>query len=88
MPQPEHDRGRPGERRPLTSLAGDAPILLLRGCPCGCVAGVDCVTNRIAPAPSTCWDCAGIPVDKLARGVGCSPAHSTPNGIRWMRGAA
>lgn len=70
----EHDRGRPGEERPQMSIDPDMLIVPPAACPCGCLAGVDCITEL--PAPDRDAHCCGPwGIDQLARGLGC-PRHA------------
>lgn len=73
---PGNENGRPGKGGPESSTATkNETILPPRGCPCGCVAGEPCVTERPVNADADPWCCASYGVDSLARGYGC-PAHT------------
>jgi hypothetical protein len=54
------------------SIDGDARILRLTGCPCGCLPGEPCVTERPAPMGGHC-PCAALTVDQLVK----------PEALKW-----
>ena len=74
--RPERQSPPAANRGAKSVVAGDALIVPLTGCICGCVPDEPCITERPAPPERTCWACAGLPVDQLERGRGCCPEHS------------